>query len=373
MADEPCCYKCSKRAARTNHLLACFLCSKKLHLKCDDRHVPSAGMDESACQKIANMGFNWICPDCTMTSRKVINSLVSLESAMGELCAKVSEMEKQLSCLSENERVRTVKKDGESFANVLKRKNEKVIIITSKNDNSEINRDLVLGRIENSIDPENAKISGLTNLANNRVLLKSKTDDVDKLLGDVRDNLGADFSANVVDRKKPKLKVVGIDWDGEISNDKIVSSVRAQNGFVNDGDTIKVIKTYKSTKIDNCISAIIEVDLRVHKLFLKERFMNIRWSRCRVFDATEVPRCFKCSHYGHYETSCKGAVCCPRCSEAHKLTECKCSEKNLKCVNCIEANNKYKLKLSVNHSAGDKTCETMIRLLKKKIKNINNQ
>jgi hypothetical protein len=373
MADEPCCSKCSKKAERANQILACFLCLKNLHLKCDSRYVPGTRVDESTTVKLANMGYNWICEDCIVTSSRTIDSLLRLESAMGELCAKVTEMEKQLSFLSSKERVSMAKDDGESFASVLKRRNENVIVITANDENNEINRGLVLEKIENSINPEDARISGLKGLSNNKVILKSKTDDVDKLLSEVRENLGADYVVNVVDKKKPKLKVVGIEWDGEISSDRLVGAMRAQNSFVKGSDSIRVIKTYASTKIKDCFSAIVEVDVHLHKLFLKERFMNVRWSRCRVFDATEVPRCFKCARYGHYENSCKSDICCPRCSEAHRIVECKCSDNNVKCINCVEANRKYKLKLNVNHIAGDKKCDTMMRLLKRKIKNINKQ
>jgi hypothetical protein len=349
------------------------MCQKLLHMKCDERYVSGTRLDESTGAKLNAVGYKWICNSCTVTSSSISDSMSRFESILGELSAKVDGIESQISSLSKNQERESASKSVSSFASVLKSRNdsESVIVISSNNDSSELNRNVVIEKIENSINPEIAKISGVQNLSNKRVLLKSKVSDVGKLVDEMRDNLGTDYDVNIVEKKKPKLKIVGIDKDEDLNEEKLIKAIRAQNSFVTDEDSMKVVKMYDSARLKGCASIILEVDLRLHKLFSKERFMNIRWSRCRVFDATEIPRCFKCARYGHYEISCRNSVSCPKCAGDHRSADC--NSERLQCINCVEANSKLKLKLNVKHSAGDRKCETMMKMLKQKIKSINRQ
>ncbi|KAJ3641869.1 hypothetical protein Zmor_028339, partial [Zophobas morio] len=49
----------------------------------------------------------------------------------------------------------------------------------------------------------------------------------------------------------------------------------------------------------------------------------VGYDYCSVFDALEVTRCYKCNKFGHSSQSCKAKEVCPRCSEGHKLVDCK--------------------------------------------------
>jgi hypothetical protein len=258
---------------------------------------------------------------------------------------------------------------GESYSSVLRDKSvdkrESVILITSNE--AQVTRDVVKEKIVSTVDPEGHKISGLINLQNNKVLIKSKGDNIDKLVLDLGENLGAEFNVKLLDNKLPKVKIVGLD-ETDISDDQIVSSMRNQNEWISENNVIKIVKKYVSGKNKDSLTLIAEVDIKLHKLLLDRKTLHVQWNGCRVYDATQVTRCFKCSRLSHIESECKIEVSCPRCSGPHKLKECK--SEVLKCVNCCDANEKHNLKLNTSHAASDPKCETMLRVLKRKIRNV---
>lgn len=355
--------QCSNCSSTTKREAQCFFCGYETHLSCDQRYkdnkVRLKSMDD--VHNLMKSGFKYICIECTSSLSSMSSFVSRLGAVVSSLDAKVSESESQLS------RSNVMRNKGESYADALR--GENVIMITSNN-NGEVNRDIVKKKLSSAVAPEDFKISGFHNLPGNKVLLKSKGGDIEKLVRDVRDNMGKKFEVKLIDKKKPKLKVIGIE-DEELSNEEIERTIKSQNDFLMESDEIKVIKSYKSGKNKTTVSVIIEVDMRVHKSMLEKKLLFVGWSRCRVFDATQIARCYKCSRLWHIEHDCKNDLCCAKCSGPHRLTEC--DSQVLKCVNCCESNEQQKLSLNTNHAANDPKCETMLRMLKRKMKNLNRQ
>lgn len=84
-----------------------------------------------------------------------------------------------------------------------------------------------------------------------------------------------------------------------------------------------------------------------------------------------VKRCFKCLGFNHNSEKCaeKEKICCG-CAKVHEDNGLQCQEIQLKCINCIRANEKFDLKLDIEHSAFDFKCEVYQRkleVIKKKI------
>lgn len=361
--------KCSNPACDVKEKCnaVCFICKAPWHIKCDPRNPKSRSVQniQADVQKVAKYGYQFICEGCTSSSSQVFSLLSRLGTAMDSLTSRVIEIESHLS------RTNTCEKKGESYADVLisEKQSENVILISSTE--REVNKDIVREKIDSSVSPEDFQISEFKSLSNNKVLIKSKGDKIVKLVEDVKDNLGADYDVKVIDKKKPKLKIVGLRNDTDLSEDQIVSAIKAQNIFVKDSDDIKVIKKYPSGKDQSSVTIIIEVDMHLHKLFMQSHYAYIRWNRCHVFDATQVARCYKCSRLSHIEHECRNEICCPNCANNHRLKECKCKE--LKCINCHEANVKYNLKYDIKHAASDPKCESMLRILKRKLQNLRKQ
>ncbi|KFM63864.1 hypothetical protein X975_00885, partial [Stegodyphus mimosarum] len=120
--------------------------------------------------------------------------------------------------------------------------------------------------------------------------------------------------------------------------------------FENGGFDLKFSIEGRNTKV-HCVTS---VDSKKYRELIKAGKLNIRWPHLRIKEFLKVIQCFKCSKYGHLQTNCLEPQICAKWGEVeHKNWECKATPK---CINYKEANEKYKLKLSVDHSSLDKNC-----------------
>lgn len=85
------------------------------------------------------------------------------------------------------------------------------------------------------------------------------------------------------------------------------------------------------------MQAIIEVDIESYNNIIGTGKLLVGYDSCKVWDATQIRRCFKCSGFNHMSTQCKQKE--PTCSKcSHLLKECQSS--SLKCVNCMSLKEK---------------------------------
>ena len=67
----------------------------------------------------------------------------------------------------------------------------------------------------------------------------------------------------------------------------------------------------------------------------------------------------------------QGDLTCPLCAGDHKLSECKASTNEFKCINCINYNKRIKdNKVNERHSSFDKSCFCLQQLIRNYKKNI---
>lgn len=108
---------------------------------------------------------------------------------------------------------------------------------------------------------------------------------------------------------------------------------------------------------------LIEVDGTTYETLIRKEKINIGWDRCRVYDAVNVQRCYKCSGFGHKASDCRNQKACPRCAECHDLKDCKAEPKDIKCINCKNAVEKLKINLDIRHEAWSNECKVLSRKL----------
>lgn len=188
----------------------------------------------------------------------------------------------------------------------------------------------------------------------------------EKIREKVTTELGHHYS--VVDgiQKNPKIIIRGVEEDF-IDDKVILDSLIEQNELcVNENSIFKVQAKYKQKDRKNKGNIIISLDGTLKNKICQMEKVNIGWRRCMVQEYYSVVRCFKCARYGHVATKCENKVTCYNCANEHKTTDCSCD--TLKCINCVETNNKLKKSLNVNHAVTDPECACYKRILEIEMK-----
>lgn len=250
---------------------------------------------------------------------------------------------------------------------------ETVIIKPNKEQESSV----TLNQLKQSIDVANLGVglNKVKNKAGGKIILEvEKEKDKTILLNEIQNKLGQFYNVSSVNKKRPKLKIVGLEEQLIQQNENIfIKNLVRQNDLTTSStstERIKIIKRYK-TKGDYG-SAILEVDPIIHKLLLEKNFVKIGWKTYKIFNYINVIRCFKCWSFNHFAKQCNRDVVCRICAGKHRESECQSGIK--KCINCIEWVNKSKqLNWNSDHMATDSNCGCYIKMREKEqIKIVNN-
>ena len=198
----------------------------------------------------------------------------------------------------------------------------------------------------------------------------------------------ADDNKKMINLLSDKIELLSKNSEGHA--DKIVETINtreATNSYaaITKGKSVVVVKAKNSDqtveqtrdKLKNTVkpsSSIsgMRLNPNVNLIISCENVkkLNFGWNRCRVYDAMDVMRCFRCCGY-HPVNECKEKeLVCYLCSGAHKSAECP-SKDNRKCINCVNANTSLHLHLNVEHSAMSRECPVYKRKLNDKKKYIN--
>lgn len=191
-------------------------------------------------------------------------------------------------------------------------------------------------------------------------------EDVQKLKIEVEKKLKDKYKIEETKLRNPRIKIVG--FQGDMAEKDIEISIRKQNAtlFI-DGDTLKVtfIRKYK----DGSQNIFLECSSGLFNRIMLERKLYIDWERFHVYEDLSIKQCFKCCRLYHKSEECENDVVCSCCGESHERKVC--PRKSVRCLNCIEANNKYKTKYDINHEAdAHRICPTYqyhLNILKSKI------
>ncbi|KAG5680959.1 hypothetical protein PVAND_010434 [Polypedilum vanderplanki] len=330
--------KCSgcRREAAADSFINCSLCSESFHSCFAKRSV-------NEVNELNVSGFKWCCAKCAPNCEPILKNLNSLNKIISDLCVKVDNLEASL--------LRSEKND--SYSNVLKKASENVVVVKSKNEN--IDNKLIIEKLKTCLNPKNDKIQGFRT-GKEKVLLQAAEGSVSSLISKVKNTLGKDFEVSQIKKSTPKIKVIGIDECDADDDVALIKLMIDQNENVFEkNDNITIVKKYKPNLSSKRVNAIIEVSENVYCKALSNKVICLNWSRCKVYDARSLIRCYKCSRLSHVKEKCNAKICCGKCAGEHDTQEC--TSNKAKCINCVEANKNFNLKLSINHPSWDKALQ----------------
>ncbi|KAL3192728.1 hypothetical protein MRX96_058781 [Rhipicephalus microplus] len=104
-------------------------------------------------------------------------------------------------------------------------------------------------------------------------------------------------------KRLPQIKVVGI--SEELSDVEIKACLITQNDLRCTSDDFVLTKSWKGR---GGITKCFDITGRASEALKGRSHLNIKWTRCRFFDNTFIPRCKNCAQAGHVEKFCRGAA-----------------------------------------------------------------
>lgn len=166
--------------------------------------------------------------------------------------------------------------------------------------------------------------------------------------------MGNEYTIIEQQLKNPKIKIVGLTLDQEISKIAIENYFREQNDCIEDQDTFK-IEHIQYLKFKNTHTLYCEVNGSLFKkIMISNKKLFFFWQSCKVFENNKINQCYNCFGFNHSAKKCKNKQVCCFCTGEHPYERCKAQENEKTCVNCKQANGKYKKQFHTNHMANNK-------------------
>lgn len=255
----------------------------------------------------------------------------------------------------------------ERYSTVAKKKNGPLICIRP------IQKDVTSEKTERDvkdfIKPANlqVRVNMLRKVQNGGILIGCENNQsLNVLSEEVQRKMGTDYKVSEIKVRKPKIIVVGTVQEDLLDNTQLCNAIIAQNAISKVESTwVRVIskKQIREESDNGVYKILLEVDSHSKAQLLAREKLNMGWYRGKAYNYDDVIRCYNCSGFGHSKKYCSQKVACPKCAGEHEITEC--DTKIAKCINCLLANEKFKLTLPVDHESVNKMdCESYKRATK---------
>lgn len=376
------CKNC-KTAYNNDDSLMCAGCVQKFHGKC----ASGTTLPIQTLQLIKQFScFKWFCPECcnayndvceriTMVTQTITVNEKANSNKFETIMKSIQKLEEKIN--ANNESVLEEFRKGaqkQSFSDVLKNScDEENCVVYIKPKNTNKTRHETKLEIKQKIDPVKLPVKGIFNAANDGILIKCSNKEATKIVSDeITKNFNDELEVSIPSVKFPRVRIANVFESKDTAHEALCNKIREQNNqLFEENSSLKIIKIEENKRNENLISIIIEIDPKAYNKIMASKKLFIGWSSCHVYDAIDLKRCFKCSHFGHMGDKCKNEHACPRCSKNHELKSCK--SKSVKCVNCVRFNHKHNAKLETNHAAWDRNCPVYVKRIELKKKSIKYQ
>lgn len=358
------CGKC-KQSLRTAKTTNCYGgCGKVFCQKCTGLTDYEVNMIEM------KKNVSYTCDECMDYKRVMEEKYECVLKEVMETKSKIAEQEKELREIANgfrrlNERegkiMEKLKRGNnageETYAAKLKAAPPIIIQPKKKQEVKKTKEDL-----RDKVDPTNLKFTALKTNKNGAISIESENiDESKKIKSAIEEKLGKEYDVKAPELKKPKVRVHGMNtkWEEE----EIVEKIKVQNDYLKEGfmKCLKIIEVKRANQV--YYSAIIEMEHDMYEKVIGNGKVNIGWDRCLVYDGTTVKRCYKCLGFNHKSVECRNEEVCSKCLGKHDSRNCQ-KEQIEKCSNCVKANERLNLKLSVDHMTLSRECPVYLNKLK---------
>ena len=280
-------------------------------------------------------------------------------------------MEKNIQKKMEGERRKEM--EGKTYADVMKRSKEEVIVVEPKDKTQDCN--ITRKEYKSRIRPEIMRV-GINKMVNTRqggvLIACSSKSDIEKVAVEARNKLGEKYRIRTPEVYSPKVRIYNIEDD--LDNEELKKCLLVQNEDVFQEDSGLQIMVNKrmvtGEREGNRRFNMVIVSVKPEEFIkvMQKGRLNVGWQRCKVEEYLGVKRCFNCYSYDHKRGECGKKTACARCGEAHLVKDC--NSERVKCGNCVDVQNRLGLTLDVNHSVFSRDCPVYKRRIEARRKRI---
>lgn len=240
-----------------------------------------------------------------------------------------------------------------TFADKVREGPQPKIVVRPKNPNQEYLR--TKSDILQNINPvdSNIKINKVKHIKNGGILLNcNNAQEANKFKKLAEEKLATSYDIHELKSVHPVIRIVGM--TEQLSNETLLDYILKQNSglFNSDCNNYKVIRIWQTKKNNNIYQATLQVDIATYTRVIEHGRVLIGLDSCTVYEAPYVPRCYTCNNYFHTKNTCKNAVSCPVCSQAHKLDNCP-KDSHYSCSNCCYIKGKLNVNINTDHPVWD--------------------
>lgn len=233
-------------------------------------------------------------------------------------------------------------------------KNPPIIIVKPKDTTQSCS--VTKDDMRKSIDPTGLPICGVRNVSKGGIVIECTNKNASLTLqNDVAKKLGSNYKVDIPGKRNPKVRITGL--SEELPSEIIISKILAQNPEIFTCES--VIKVVHSFQLKRSYGIKLELDPTSFLKTMVTKKIRIDWDICSVEESFDLLRCYNCFDFHHTAKKCTAKMCCPRCTQEHKLADCPSSYET--CNNCKLAANNLKLSLDTCHSAWSQSCPVYLR------------
>ncbi|CAG9820018.1 unnamed protein product [Phaedon cochleariae] len=310
------CGSCETSVQRKQSVFCSRPCKKCFHAGCVD--VPS----ELPTHLLAVQGLRWYCSICRTIENKFDDKKlqdifdkrcaalfedfsVKFESLKTEFLNSALEKISDFPTTSEENNASTTPTFAEKVIHGPKQK----IIVKPKNpqETSRTKQDLLT-----SVNPVDhvIKFEEVRHIKDGGMLFQcSQSAEASKLEKVMHEKLSYNYNVHILKSLHPQIRVVG--YTENLDEESLLQYILKQNDTIfGTNSDCKVVRTGATNKNKAILQATLQVDMSSYKKLINQGHILIGFDSCSVFDATHVPRCFKCNSFFHNSKSCRNEICC---------------------------------------------------------------
>lgn len=235
--------------------------------------------------------------------------------------------------------------------------------ITQKNSQTKLD-------VVHRVDPINAdiKINSVKHIRNGGLVVECKdATAADKLVRLAGERLSSKYEVHQLKKVSPRIRAVGM--SEKLDNGVLGDCIIQQNSDIfSESFECKVLDVKPVKNKGDLYQATVQLDCLSYRRVLEAGYLLVGLDLCRVYDAVELVRCFRCNGFNHTSKSCKRSHTCPRCGDAHELVDCTASDAELSCANCEAANKNPSNSFDIKHAAWDYEACSVYKMRLNKLK-----